>query len=104
MLSLDLSGAFNKVSYKRLLGTLLQKGLPYWVYNIIKGFLTVRQTKLLLDGQETEWIPTPVGIPQGSPLSPILFLIFASPLLNKINTVPGPTIGLGFINDTNLVA
>jgi len=103
MLSLDLSGAYDMVSHDRLLGTLLQKGLPYWIYKFTRGFLTARQTKLLLDGQETEWIHTPVGIPQGSPLSPILFLVFASPLLDQINVAPGPTMGLGFVDDTNLV-
>jgi hypothetical protein len=103
MLSLDLSGAFDKVSHERLLEILLQKGLPYWIHDFTRGFLTDRRTTLLLDGQESEWIRTAVGIPQGSPLSPILFLIFASPLLDKINTIPGPTLGLGFVDDTNLI-
>src|SRR5438046_794867 len=49
------------------------------------------------NGITTECIPTPTGIPQGSPLSPILYVLYNSDLLE----IPkeGKQLGLGFIDD-----
>ena len=48
------------------------------------------------NGITTESIPTPTGIPQGSPLSPVLYILYNSDLLD----IPGKEqLGLGFIDD-----
>jgi hypothetical protein len=44
------------------------------------------------------------GIPQGSPLSPILFLFFIAELLAELQRPKDGTLGFGFVDDTNLVA
>ena len=83
MLSLDLAGAFDNVSHERLLWILERKGLPEWLIQVIASFLTGRQTQIVYTGYESKWIYTQTGIPQGSPLSPILFLFFISELLEE---------------------
>ena len=83
MLSLDLSGAFDKVSHARLLWIMRRKGLPEWVCGIVAGFLTERTTSLRFSGFTSARQTVTSGIPQGSPLSPILFLLFASELLEQ---------------------
>ena len=103
MLSLDLAGAFDNVSHERLLWILKSKGLPEWLIKIIASFLTGRRTRIAFTGHESEWIQTQTGIPQGSPLSPILFLFFISELLEEFQQVNGSTIGFGFVDDTNLI-
>ena len=75
MLSLDLSGAFDKVSHERLLWRLRGKGSPAWLCKVIQSFLTGRQTQISFDGYKSNLIPVHTGIPQGSRLSPILFLM-----------------------------
>ena len=102
MLSLDLSGAFDKVSHERLIWTLQTKGVPEWMRNFIWGFLAERITRLSFDGFTSDPIPMCTGIPQGSPLSPILFLVFASGLLEQIEGENG-AVGLGFVDDTNII-
>ena len=44
-----------------------------------------------------------MGIPQRSPLSPILFIFFIMELLEKFQHVGGETLAFGFLDDTNLV-
>jgi hypothetical protein len=101
MLSLDLTGAYDRVSHERLLHRLRKLRLPEWLVKFIQSFLTQRMTRLSFGGFRSQPIPTPTGIPQGSRLSPILFLLFASELLEVIK---GPrTSGFGFVDDTNVV-
>jgi Reverse transcriptase (RNA-dependent DNA polymerase) len=102
MLSLDLSGAFDNVSHERPLWILRKKGLPDWMIKFTQAFLTGRTTKIVFEGYESELIPTPTGIPQGSPQSPILFLFFISELLETFESNQ-ETVALGFVDDTNLI-
>jgi endonuclease/exonuclease/phosphatase family metal-dependent hydrolase len=104
MLCLDIKGAYDNVSHARLLWILRTKGLPDWMINIIQSFLTNRRTRLIFSGFRSDWINTTSGIPQGSPLSPILFLFFASELLENLQRSDSDTLAFGFIDDTNLIS
>ena len=75
LLSLDISGAFDTVNPIRLLDILRKKGIPSWVVRWIRSFLMDRTTRLVIQGKETELFSVPAGVPQGSPLLPILFLL-----------------------------
>ncbi|KAI0993834.1 hypothetical protein K3495_g14350, partial [Podosphaera aphanis] len=100
LLSLDISGAFDNVPHQRLIHTMRTKGIPRRVTNFVKSFLSDRTTSIKLGNYIGEQTPTSTGIPQGSPLSPILFLFFAStlPLLNSPNSS-----SISFVDDTNLL-
>lgn len=101
VLSLDISGAYDHVSHERLLHNLRKARLPRWICEFTRSFLSDRVTYLAFAGFNSEAIPTTNGIPQGSSLSPILFLFFASELLLKLG---GDTISaLGFVDDTNII-
>jgi len=102
MLNLDISGAFDHISHKRLLWILRKKGLPDWMIKFTQSFLTKHKTKIVFKGYESETIPTTSGIPQGLPLLPILFLFFISELLETFNSNQ-ETVALGFVDDTNLI-
>ena len=104
LLSLDISGAFDTVNSTRLLDILRKKGLTSWVVHWIKAFITNRRTTLVIQGSETEAFPVPAGVPQGSPLSPILFLFYNSELLDLCQRPKEGLSAIGFADDINMLA
>uniref|UniRef100_A0A9Q8UTM3 RNA-directed DNA polymerase from mobile element jockey n=1 Tax=Passalora fulva TaxID=5499 RepID=A0A9Q8UTM3_PASFU len=103
LLSLDISGAFDNVSHARLLHILRMKSIPAWIVHFVQSFLKDRTTQILLGSFKAPQTPIAnTGIPQGSTLSPILFLLFMAdltPLLETANTSAS-----GFVDDTNILA
>ncbi|KUM55456.1 hypothetical protein ACN42_g11818, partial [Penicillium freii] len=107
MLLLDVAGAYDMVSHKRLLYNMQQMGLGTltpWV----QSFLTGRSTRIKLpNGHLSQAFPTPTGIPQGSPISPILFLLFNAPLVRAC-TLRGLHYGeseaYGWVDDVCILA
>src|SRR5690606_24034864 len=78
----DVKGAFDNVSRVRLLKTMRQMGLPTPLVNWVEHFMTERSIQLAFDGQKEDLVPVETGIPQGSPVFPILFLIYLKPLFD----------------------
>ncbi|KAI9036174.1 putative reverse transcriptase [Aspergillus affinis] len=84
ILLLDVAGAFDNVSHIRLLHNLRMIGLGFFA-GWLKSFLSNRSTRLQLPGYLSNLILTPTGIPQGPPISPILFLLFNTPLIRALS-------------------
>jgi hypothetical protein len=104
LLQLDISGAFNTVNHIRLLDTLRVCGFPGWLVRWIKAWLEDRTATLYYDGQATRPIPVKAGVPQGSPLSTILFILYIASLYRALKEKrPGIAI-VGFADDANLLA
>jgi hypothetical protein len=104
VLSLDIAGAFDTVNHIRLLDNLRKKRIPLWFVRMVKSFLTERTTTLLVDGEESAPRQLAAGVPQGSPLSPILFLFYNAPLLEAAYQPELPMLPLGFADDVNLLS
>ena len=104
LLSLDISGAYDRVLPEILKKILERKGIPSWFVNWIFSFTTQRKTCLVFDDSESSLFPVHCGVPQGSPLSPILFLFYISDLHNIVHTPEKGVSALGFADDTNLLA
>ena len=86
MITLDMKRAFDRVPRATLLKVLNSMGFPNYMVRYIHSFLSDRSTILKMPGYESKlwWIK--IGIPQGSPLSPILFILFTASLLEKLST------------------
>lgn len=76
VLFMDIKGAFDHVSRNRLLDICKKLRLPMNLISWIASFLQQRQLKLSFNSQTESFKPISTGIPQGSPISPILFLIY----------------------------
>ena len=104
LLSLDISGAFDCVNPIRLLDILRKKGFPPWVVQWVRAFITSRSTTLVIQGQETEPFQVGAGVPQGSPLSPILFALYIFELLELCQRPKEGLTAIGFADDINMLA
>ena len=104
LLSLDISGAYDRVLPEVLKRILERKGIPDWFVTWTFSFTTQRYTTLCFDDSESTPFPIHCDVPQGSPLSPILFLFYMSELHHTIHIPEKGVSAIGFADDTNLLA
>ena len=78
---LDISKAFGKVWHQGLHYELRQNGISSELLNILTDFLDNRTRRVILNGQFSSWAKVEAGVPQGSILGSLLFLIYKNDLL-----------------------
>ena len=83
---MDISKAFDKVWHESLLCELESFGISGNL-NLFQSFLNDTYQRVIINGQHSDWVPILAGVPLGSILGPLLFLIYINDLPDNLNSL-----------------
>ena len=83
---LDISKAFDKVWHQGLLFKLKQNGIHGPLLSFFESYLSNRQQRVVLNGFYSDYEKIESGVPQGSVLGPLLFLIYINDLEENVKS------------------
>lgn len=75
---LDIRKAFDSIPHRRLLQKLEGYGIQGEVLEWVRDFQSERRQRVMLNGESLDWRKVVSGVPQGSVLGPVLFIIYVN--------------------------
>jgi hypothetical protein len=103
LLTLDIKGAFDAVLPGRMVKRLQEQGWPPNLVRWVESFMTGRTGRIRMDGLLGDSFGIPAGVPQGSPVSPILFMLFIQPMF-FLGTLQRRRARMGYADDIALLS
>ena len=84
IVQLNFSAAFDRARHSGLLFKLKYIGVGVSVLSICTEFLSDRRQRVVVDGATSEWITIILGVPQGSVLGHLLFILYTSEMFELV--------------------
>ena len=96
---LDVSAAFDAVWHQGLLAKLEQLNIQGDALKLFASYLSDRRSVTVIDGIKSTELPLNAGVPQGSRLGPLLFLVYINDIVTNLESMP-----FIYADDTTLLA
>lgn len=107
-LFMDIQKAFDSVWHAGLIFKLFHLKCPTYLIKIIENFLINRKLQVRVKNKDSEEIAPAQGLPQGSPLSPLLYNLFCGDMYRQFNdrnqNINKHAYILQFADDTTLIS
>ena len=99
IVQIDFSAAFDRANHQGILYKLSTVGIGGSVLSVLTQFLSNRSQYVLVDGCRSKLVNVASGVPQGSVLGPLLFLLYTSELFSILENKL-----IGYADDSTLEA
>ena len=104
VLLMDIKAAFPSVTKRSLVNLKKVRQMDGDLVRWTESFLSQSTVEMIIEGNAMERHPVEAGVPQGSPVSPILFAIYTSGLIKWVEEYVSEAEGLSFVDDLGWVA